>query len=210
MQSLKIDTSAAMQIKQLSFGFQARTYLRFPALSVEIGILELLQVDFIQVVRFESYTVSVELLRELLGPQLIPLVGRRAILLVRLEPLFVQLLTLGLPLVSQNAFVGLNAELIGVSSVCLVANKVVELLLGFALMVPHQILNHLVEVLLASRAGERHCVHFHSQLFHVPLNVLDRFLILRKFFFSLSVVMREVTRVQNVILDGFVVIGQRL
>ena len=147
------------------------------------------------VVWLEGYPISVELFRELFGLKLVPFVSRRPVLLILLESSSVELIPLLDTLVRENAFVSLNTELLAAWSRSLIFDKRGEGLPRLNVGLPLHLFDHLLEVLLASRPLQSHCVLLHAKLLKVSLDVVNGFLILSEFDFFLSVVVTEVARI---------------
>ena len=91
--------------------------------------MEDVQVDLVGVVGLERDAISVQLFRELFGLELVPLFGRRAILLVRYEALRIELFALVLALMMKDALVGLDAQTLAAWSRSLVFDEGLECLI---------------------------------------------------------------------------------
>ena len=91
--------------------------------------MEDVQVDLVGVVGLEGDAIPVQLLCELLGLELVPLVGRRAVPLVLFETPSVELLALVLALVMKDALVCLDAQTLAARARALVFNEGLECLI---------------------------------------------------------------------------------
>ena len=91
--------------------------------------MEDVQVDLVGVVGLECDAIPEQLFRELLGLELVPFVGRWAVLLVSFEAPSIELLTLFFALMMEDALVGFDAQAFAAWSRSLVFNEGLECLI---------------------------------------------------------------------------------
>ena len=168
------------------------------------------QVDLILIVGLECNTIPEQLLREIFRLELVPFIGGRSPCFVLLEALSVELLALILPCICENALKSLNAERFTVRSRALILNELLELVVRLHFCLLLEFIDVLVKVFLSGRSLKGHHILLHAQLFEVPLDIRDRLFIGSQLDFFLAIVVTKVPRIENIVLNRVVMVGQGL
>lgn len=131
--------------------------------SIEIGVLENVQKKLVGVIGLEGHPIPVQLFGELFRFELVPFAGRGPVPLVLCEAPLVELLELVLSLSNEDALIGVDDKGFSAGTLALVLDERLEIFVMFNIILPLQLIKHLVIILLAICLAESDFVHFTAQ-----------------------------------------------
>ena len=132
-------------------------------------------------------------------------------MLVLLESLSVELLTLFDSLVEQNVFIGFDAENLARRPWQLIfLDELGKFFLSMLVSLLFHLINDFTKVLLAIGSFDGHGIHVFFEHFEMILNYANSLLVMSWFNFFVSIVVTEVSSVEDVVLKRVVMISEGL